>query len=353
MKKYDVVFVLPMPTLKIVGGYKMIYEYANYIANKNHKVCIVYNALKGKNSKNLPKKLIYFMRVIIGKIGPRWFKLEKGIDKLVIPDYEEKYMPYCERIVASTAVSARFVNSIAEKSKKKYYFIQDFENWEMSDEDLFQTYKYPMTKIAVAKWLKRKIEEVSKDTVVYIPNGINTSIFNIKKKQSERHQHSIAMLYHLDKRKGCEVAFEVIKKLKAIYPDLIVNMFGSPENSKEWPEWINYTRNASPLEVSAIMNDSAVFLCTSRPEGYGLTGLESLFCGCQLVTTNCNGILEYATENSALICNVDDVKALTDSVIKLFNDNKLKEEMLFEFESYKDLFEINKSKEKFYEVLMG
>lgn len=44
------------------------------------------------------------------------------------------------------------------------------------------------------------------------------------------------------------------------------------------------------------MNHARVFLCTSRQEGFGLTGLESIFCGCVLVTTDCRGIREYASQ---------------------------------------------------------
>ena len=56
-KKYDVVFILPMPTNKIVGGYKMVYEYSNYIVNKGLNVCIIYN---GCDCKTLIKLLILY-----------------------------------------------------------------------------------------------------------------------------------------------------------------------------------------------------------------------------------------------------------------------------------------------------
>ena len=52
-------FVLPMPTTKIVGGYKVVYEYANYLAQKGNDVTIFYNSEKGRNSKSLPPFLVY------------------------------------------------------------------------------------------------------------------------------------------------------------------------------------------------------------------------------------------------------------------------------------------------------
>lgn len=352
MKKYDVVFVLPMPTLKIVGGYKMIYEYANYIEEKGKSVCIVYNGVKGKNSKHFPHILVYIFRILLGHIGPNWFKLNRKVNRKVIYSFNEKYIPYCDKIIASTARSAVFVNSIQRKAEKKFYFIQGFENWEISTEKLYETYSFDMKKITVAKWLKKEIEKYSNESTEYIPNGINTEIFKVNKEPDKRNPHSIALLYHLDSQKGFDVSYKVINKLKRVYPDLVVNMFGSPEKNLNWPEWIHYTRNASPLEVSNIMNDSVVFLCTSRMEGYGLTGLESLFCGCQLVSTKCLGVQEYATEQSALLCDIDDVESIFENVCKAFDDERLRYQMLTEFEKYKKFFKIEKAKEKFYEVVM-
>ena len=351
MKEYDLMFVLPMPTMRIVGGYKMVYEYANYISKKGYKVCIMYNGCKGNNSRNFPRWIVYAIRKFLGFFGPTWFKLDKHIDKKVIPSFDVKKIPKTKRIVATTAVSSRFINRL-KIDAKKYYFIQDFENWEISDEEVIETYKYDMTKITVAKWLKNKVDNNSMDKAIYIPNGLNTKVFRMIKKTGERYPHSISMLYHLDERKGVDIGFRVINKLKKIYPDLVVNMFGSFDKDEQWPEWIKYTKNASPEQVSEIMNDSRVFLCTSRIEGYGLTGLESLFCGCSLVSTNCRGVLDYASEKSALICDVDDVENLTKCVSKVFEED-IGEKMHCEFEKYKNVYDIESSKEKFYEVLIG
>ena len=105
------------------------------------------------------------------------------------------------------------------------------------------------------------------------------------------------------------------------------NLFGTPKRDTNWPEWINYTRFAKPKQVANIMNNSNVFLCTSRFEGFGLTGLESLFCGCSFVTTDCGGVREYASEKNATICKIDDVEGLTEGVCKEYEhlyekDNK-------------------------------
>lgn len=351
MKRYDVLFVLPMPTLKIVGGYKMIYEYANYIAQNGYKTCIVYNANKGKNSRRLPKLLVYPIRKLLGFFGPNWFALDKLVKQMVIPDFQEKYLPFSNKIIASTAQSAVFVNTLKDKTKEKYYFVQGFEDWELSTEELYETYAYDMKIITVAAWLQNEIKKHAKYPVSYIPNGINHDIFRVIKSFDDRDQHTVAMLYHNDERKGCDIGFEVLYRLKEKYPDLTAHLFGSPNKNPEWPVWISYDQNATPAKVSSIMNNCEVFLCTSRSEGYGLTGLESLFCGCILVTTNCKGIMEYATKDNSMICDVDDVEGLTNSVSRIFEDFNLKNSLLKNTESILEKFDINQCKQEFLKVI--
>lgn len=309
-------FVLPMPTTKIVGGYKVVYQYANYIAANGNDVTIFFNSDKGNNSRNLPKLLVHLMRNIICRVEPKWFNLSRKVKKKNLYTLNSKYFKDFDVVIATAAETAPFVNSL--KVKKKVYLVQGFEaGWKLSKEQLIDTYKYNMNIIVVSKWLYKLVKKYSINDPVYIPNGIDSGIFF--NKNLKRKKHSIAMLYHLDHRKGFDIGFKVLKKLKKEYPDLSVRLFGAPPKQKDWPDWISYTRHASQMQVADIMNNSQVFLCTSREEGFGLTGLESLFCGCNLVTTDCGGIKEYANKNNSFICEVDNVEDIYTSVVKAFN----------------------------------
>ena len=315
-KKMKIGFVLPMPTTKIVGGYKVVYEYANYLAQKGHDVTIFYNSDKGRNSRSLPPFLVYSLRQLICLKEPSWFRLLPEVKKVNLYSLDKKYFKDYDVAVATAAETAIFVNELSVK--KKVYLIQYFEkDWHLSEEQLFKTYNYPdMTLVVVSKWLLNKISEHTDKEIYYIPNGIDDTVF--KDYKQPRKKHSVAMLYHLDERKGAKVGLGVIFKLKQKYPDLEVNLFGIPKRDTSWPSWIRYTRFAKPVQVAQIMNDSSVFLCTSRFEGFGLTGLESLFCGCEFVTTDCGGIREYASEKNAVICKIDDVDGLVQGISEIF-----------------------------------
>ena len=337
--------------MKIVGGYKIVYEYANYLADQGNSVSIFFNSDRGRNSKGLPKILVYLLRYLICKREPKWFNLSPKVRKINVYSLRKKTFKDYDTVVATAAETAVFVNSLS--NKKKIYLIQDFEkNWQLNEEQLFKTYNYPNMKLVViSKWLMKRISEHTNKNIYYIPNGIDKRFFY--NQNGNRKKHSIAMLYHLDERKAASVGLDVIFKLKQKYSDLVVNLFGTPKREDSWPKWIHYTRSASPEEVADIMNKSSVFLCTSRFEGFGLTGLESMFCGCLFVTTDCGGIREYASEDNAIICGIGNVKELFDGVSKIFNSDVTKGQILRNSKKVKNEFSLRKSQEKFERLING
>lgn len=81
MKTNRIIFVLPAITKKIVGGYKMVYTYANYLSENGYAVCIFYDCNRGKNSKNIPGFICVLVRKILCILEPTWYKLNETIQK--------------------------------------------------------------------------------------------------------------------------------------------------------------------------------------------------------------------------------------------------------------------------------
>lgn len=345
-----IAFLLPMPTTKIVGGYKIVYDYANYLAEKDNEVTIFFDSNKGKNSKGLPKFITYLLRNAICHFEPRWFNLSKEVKKINLYSFQKKFFESYDVVISTAAETAVFANQLSVS--KKVYLIQDFENnWTLDYDKLVQTYNYNMDIVVISKWLKKKVMEVSSNKVTYIPNGIDGSVFF--NKRYDRPTHSICMLYHLDARKDFDTGYQVLMRLKAKFPDLVVNIFGTPKRPKKWPSWMRYIRLAKPNQVSELMNHSNVFLCTSKKEGFGLTGLESIFCGCTFVTTDCGGVREYASHKSALISPVEDIESLVSNISMVFESEDLRRKLLKENLKIINEFDLDKSREKFRKVVMG
>ena len=120
-----VAIALPVPNQKIIGGYKVAYEYANYLAENGLDVSIIYNAHDGENAKGLPKLVVRILRWIMGMFGPNWFKMSPDIHKIVVPHFaDETFLGY-DVVIATATETAEYVN---KANGNKVYFVQDFED---------------------------------------------------------------------------------------------------------------------------------------------------------------------------------------------------------------------------------
>ena len=110
------------------------------------------------------------------------------------------------------------------------------------------------------------------------------------------------------------------------YPKLIVNIFGVPERPENLPDWYHYIQKPSKEKHNFLYNDSSIFVAASKAEGMALPPAEAMICGCALVCTDIPGFAMYAINNeTALTSPVFDYKTLANNIIKLIEDNSLRE----------------------------
>lgn len=315
----NLVFVLPKVSRYPVGGYKIVFEYANRLCAKGHNITLVFLNQDFMSKYPIPASVRKRIATHFVYKEPRWFELDRRIKKVSKFINDSSEIDYSSIGIATAAQTAEFVNKYFKA--KSTYFIQGYEDWGTNIEKLHQTYSLPMNKIAIASWLKKKVDEYSDSPCEVIQNPIDNKIYQNRIKLENRKRHSIALLYNELPTKGFEYAYEAIQRIKKTYPDIEVNMFGRFKYPGQLPDWIHYTCNASQLETVEIYNKSRVFLCASIEEGYGLTCLEAMACGCVLVTTDYSGVKEFANENNAFLSPIKSVSGLVNNIKKAFEDN--------------------------------
>ena len=317
-----VTFVLPKVSRYPVGGYKMVFEYANRLCNKGHDINIIYINDDFMSKYKLPRFVRKKLAIHYTALEPRWFELDTKISKISCfnNDMSRKIIEVSDVVIATAVQTVDLVDRLFQC--KKIYFIQGYEDWGIGEDELVNTYKNNMTKIAVANWLKNIVDEYSSSTCKVIKNPIDSSIYKIKVDYYDRPKFSVAVLYNELPVKGFKYAYAALLQLKKCIPELTVQMFGRNKYPYELPEWINYTENATQDQTVDIYNSSRVFVCASVEEGYGLTGLEAMACGCTLVSTRFKGVLEYANDKSAVLVPIKDVDGLVEAIKQVFTDEK-------------------------------
>ena len=143
-------FYLPGIGLKIIGGYKIVFQYANYLASMGNDVYIYYDINNGKNNKKISPKIYYLLKKLLVLVYPYyWFKLKKSIYQKVVYQIDNKSIRDADISIATAYRTCELVEKLDKDKGKKIYFIQDYEKWgTITDEMLIDTYKKnPIVKI--------------------------------------------------------------------------------------------------------------------------------------------------------------------------------------------------------------
>lgn len=309
---------------KPLGGYKVVYEYANRLTMLGHKVNIIYSIENSLKRYKLPETFRVLVAKIIVKNSPKWFELDSRVERISVKCIADEFIPESDIIFATAVETAEPVSRLSTLKGKKCYIIQDFENWVYDDDKVINTYKLGFHNITISKWLNQLLKEHGVDST-YIRNAIDLSIFRSLSNFKERNKYSIGFLYHKSEKKGSKYIIDGLMRVKKKYPNLEVHTFGVPKRPKEMPEWFHYTSKATIEEVVKIYNKCSIFVCATIEEGFGLTGLESMACGCAFVSSNYSAVYEYAKQDeNAILYPIKDSEIMVKSINRLIENDSLR-----------------------------
>lgn len=218
MSKEHIVFLFPGAWSVPIGGYKVIYEYANRFVQDGYNVTIVYPAQVLFKKHAFFNKLcilaFYIKNIVFKKYEPySWFPLDKRVQLKYVWSLKEKNVPYADVYVATAVETAIYLNEYTNDRAQKYYFIQGYETWAVCEDRLWESYKYKMNKIVIAPWLLDKVRAVGQEAIM-IYNGFDFKCFCLIKDIEFKDKYCVSMLYHTSKLKGCDVAFAALNRVR-------------------------------------------------------------------------------------------------------------------------------------------
>lgn len=332
--KEKVLFLLPRVSEGPAGGYKVVYQYADFLAQEGCDVHIAYPYLLSLDGKSLLFRINAFLKFIIKKalkLLPKenWYKFNHNVhsDSVFALDNFSLKNSYKNSLVFATAVETAYALNKMNftEDRNKFYIIQDFENWyNNTDEYVYNSYRFPFTKIVISTWLQKKVEQTD-GTATLIPNGLDFDYFSLSVPIENRKPEEVLILYHLDDRKRCCDSMAALDIVKKQIPDLHVTMFGTPDKPENLPDWYTYYKMPDKEVHNRIYNNAAIYVAASMKEGWALPPAEAMQCGVALVCTDIDGFRDYAIKNeTALVSPVYDVQGLADNIIKLITDNDLR-----------------------------
>jgi glycosyltransferase involved in cell wall biosynthesis len=331
-RSLQITFVLPGFHAEPIGGYRVVYEYADFLASRGHRVTIVYLRQQPPDGGSLlsiqfiKKRLWALNNYLRHRPLVPWHRLNSAIRLSLRPDLRDATLPNADAIIATGWETAAPVAALSVTKGVKFYLIQHYETWAGPKDEVDATWRLPLLKIAISKWLVSIGERLGASNIQHIPNGIDFEKFRITTAPGMRPM-SIVSLFHYAKFKGVPDALAVLRLYHEAYPDVPVTMFGALARGQEIPEWITYYENPDQdFLVKEIYNKHAVYLGASIEEGWGLPPAEAMACGCVFVGTDIGGFREHSTNNdTALLSAPGDHRHMLANLIAVTEDAKLRQ----------------------------
>lgn len=326
-----ITFVLPGHGRNPIGGFKVVYEYANALARSGHTVTVVHPSLlpviSGRSDKFVAA-LKFAYRKTDGSYRPgKWFQVDPSVRLLWVPSLAPRYIPDSDVVIATAWRTAEWVAQYPERKGRGFYLIQSLETWDGPEDQVYATWKLPLSKIVIAKWLK-EIADGLGEKCVHIPNGLDFERFSLCVPPEKRDPSRVMMLHHHRELKGSKDGLEALTIARNHSPGLTVSLFGVTSPPRDLPPWIQYYRRPDQKLLRNLYNEASIFVAPSWIEGWPLPPAEAMMCGAALAATDIGGHREYAVhEQTALLSPAKTPAALADNIVRLARENSFRCEL--------------------------
>lgn len=317
-------FILPFTSL--TGGIKVIFEYANRLNDRGYDIICYVPMLAYKfNNYGLIGELKRFKSSAGNTLKRRtkvnWFDLKVPIK--LVPLINDIFIRNADATIATAWPTAYSVSNLNKSKGEKFYFIQHYEIWSGPKNLVDGSYKLPLKRIVIAKWLKELMEkEFNVDVTALIPNGLNFKEFYNDNKIFNKDK-SLLMMYHNLEWKGYQdglKAFEIVKKR---HPEIKLRLFGL-KRGDGIPNYAEFYENPPRDVLRKLYSTSDIFISPSWTEGWHLPPMEAMACKCAVVATNVGCIPDIGIhKETAMVCEPNDIEGLANNILQLVEDNEL------------------------------
>lgn len=328
MTRLRINFVLPAYIGTPVGGYRVVYEYANALSARGHLVTVVFPRGGRPPSRRIGrmKQRLWPLKVRLRHrpLVP-WYRFEKRVRLQLAPDIADQFVSDADVTVATGWETAHPVHALSPSKGAKFYLIQSYESWAGPEEAVDATWRLPLHKIVISKWLEEKGRQLGVRDLRHIPNGLDLRLFRVITPPALR-PLSVLTLHHDNPVKGVPDALWVLERFHARFPEVPISMFGVAPRGTDVPAWVRYFENPDQQTlVRQVYNQHAVYLGASRLEGWALPPAEAMACGCAFVGTDIGGFRDYAIPGqTALLSAPGDREALLENLVRMTTDADLR-----------------------------
>ena len=306
------------------GGIRVVTIYAERLKQRGHKVVVLSSLLRAKVPlRRVVKSLL---------LGRGWLKVRpepsylhsSGVEYRVLSPLRppgDTDVPDADVVVATFWRTAQFVQQLSPAKGAKAILIQGYEVQDgQSDLSLDATWRLPMHKIVISKWLRELAREKFGDSLVsHVPNSVDLDQFNAVPRRKQE-VPTVGLLFANSWFKGCRTSLGALKKVATSLPSVRLVCFGAeqPGRGLRPPHYADFYYQPAQDQLKQLYAQCDVWLCGSNREGFHLPPLEAMACRCPVVSTRVGGPMDIIEEGvNGHLVNVGDEGTLADRVSRV------------------------------------
>lgn len=314
----SIVFVLPGPAHHPIGGYRIVVEYANRLAARGERVAVAYRQAR---FRELPVRVAKEVRARVhgGRQSRTWFHLDPRVEELTLGRDARNTLGRWDVAVATAWQTADLVAQ--SSADRRMYLIQHYEAWGGERQDVDATWRLPLHKIVISRWLRDRATALGEQQrTSYVPNGMDLDFFKAATPFEERPPFHVGMMVHPFEWKGTDFGLRALEIARQHIPELQATVFGSYDH-RLLPDWITFAGALGGTDVPGFYDGVRVFLHPSLEEGWPLPPAEAMACGCMLIAADNPGVLDYAGEpGAAVVVPRKDPAAMAAALVSALNN---------------------------------
>jgi len=314
-----ITFVLPPVNMR--GGTKVVAIYAEQLQHRGHIVRVV---SPPPPSVALRRKLkAWLLRRDIdndSRSPPSFFDGIK-VDHTILDRYRpvtDTDVPDADVVVATWWETAEWVYALSPAKGAKAYLIQHHEVFpHLPIERCQATYRLPLHKIVIARWLKKVMaDEYGDPSADLVPNSVDHAQFfaDSRNKQSVP---TAGLLYASTPFKGLDIALAALEDVRKNFPDLRVISFGTEKIKPHLslPSNAEFIFHPAQELIRTLYSRCDVWVTASRSEGFNLPAMEAMACRTPVVSTKTGWPAEaIVTGKNGVLVDVGDYQGLRDGI---------------------------------------
>jgi glycosyltransferase involved in cell wall biosynthesis len=317
-----VTFVLAHPNLS--GGVRVVAIFAEKLLARGHDVTIVTRRHPKPSVKQQIKSLIKG-----GGVIPDPNSLPSHLDRTPVRvkmieecrAIEDADVPDGDVVIATWWETAEWVAALSASKGAKVYFVQHNErvmNGQPVDR-VAGTYRLPMRKIAVSKWLIEMLaDEFGDRDAALVPCAIDPKAFYATPR-GKQSTPTVGVMYSVDRFKGCDISLRAFEIARKSLPSLRLMSFGSSAIAPELPLPVGATFEMRPSQerIREIYGSCDGWLFGSRSEGFGLPILEAMGCRTPVIATPAGAAPELLAKGGGILVNPEDSEGMAAAIVRL------------------------------------